>query len=169
MATIAVSEIGPTGRWRRATFFDPDQLHEALDLLDEWWVESGGPEAVARAGVAARHAYRHGSPAMLRSVLSDDFDRIDHRRIGTGTCTADEMAATLEPLGEVGGVDLVNSQLVECTDRVSLAATDFLAPDGSGWSILSVSVIDAGLFTHMEIFDPDQLGQALDLFHRLVG
>lgn len=169
LATISVGEVGPSGRWRRVTFFDPDQLHEGLDLLERWFVESGAPEAAARVGVAVRRSYRAGSATMLRSVLSDDFLRVDHRRLGTGTCTADEMAATMEPLGEVGGVDLVNSQFVEYTDRVCLAVTDFLAPDGSTWTILSVSVFDAELMTHLDIFDLEQLDQALDLFHRLAG
>ena len=169
LATIALGEIGPSGRWQRMTFFDPEQLHEALDLLEEWWLESGAPKAFARAGLALRHCFRLASPTMLRSVLSDHFRRIDHRPLGTGTCSADEMAATLEPLSEIGGVDAVISQYLECTERVSLSRTDFLASDGSMWNILSVSVIEAELLSHLEIFDANQLDHALELFHRLVG
>ena len=91
MATIALGEIGPSGRWQRMTFFDPEQLHEALDQLDEWWVESGGPGAVARADIAVRRAYRLGSPAMLRSVLSDDFDRIGYTDGTTETISKGEV------------------------------------------------------------------------------
>ncbi len=148
----------------RISWFDGDDIHAALDLLDARYIELGGPSDVVMLNQRARHAERDGDRTQASTLLAPDFHFDDRRRLGIGTMDRDEYVRT----GIVRGGHLhVDVEYVRHDNGVLLVRPRFEARDGSMWEYYVVYVMTASCFVSASIFDLDDLDAAIAEYERL--
>ncbi len=148
----------------RNSWFDVDDIHTALDLLDERYIELGGPSDVVKLNQRARHAERDGDGAGLLALLAPDFHFDDRRPLGIGTMDRDEYVRTSIILGGSLHIDV---DYVRQDAHVVLIRTRFEAQDGSVWEIHRVYNMTASSFVSISAFDLDDLDAAVTEYERL--
>jgi hypothetical protein len=164
---LVVSDV-VHGRVERSTTFEPDDLVAALrELDDEYAADMDEPEFMNWTRRMA-DAFDHGSFEDLRALVTDDFQSIDHRSLGLGPRTADEWATSIAPL--VGHHRPVTTRIVRHDDSLWLseARPQFLL-DGSEWHMMVLIRRVGHRIDCWDVFDPEQLGQALARFDELAN
>lgn len=162
---IVVSDV-VHGRVERSTTFEPDDLVAALlELDDQYAADMDEPEFLDWTRRMA-DAFDHGSFEDLRALVTDDFQSIDHRSLGLGPRTADEWATSIVPL--VGHHRPVTTRIVRHDGSLWLSEVrpQFLL-DGSEWLMMVLIRRVGHRIDCWDVFDPEQLGQALARFDEL--
>jgi class 3 adenylate cyclase/ketosteroid isomerase-like protein/tetratricopeptide (TPR) repeat protein len=164
---VVVSEV-VDGRVERSTSFGPADLLEALAELDHWYSsEIGEPrfhDFVIRVGAA----FDHGTFDDLRSLVTDDFDSVDERRLGFGRRTADEWATSVLPL--VGHHQPVTTRIVRHDGPIWLSEVrPRFALDGSEWQMLVLVEWDGHRIRRWHVFDLEQVELALARYEELIA
>ena len=149
----------------RITWFDGDDIHAALDLLDERYIALGGPSDVVMLNQRARHAERDGDRARGLALLAPEFHFDDLRRLGLGTMDRDEYVRTSITRGGHLHVDV---EYVHQDDGVLLVHLRFETRDGSVWEYYSVYTMTASSFVSFSTYDLDDLDVALAEYERLL-
>ncbi|HSM67498.1 MAG TPA: hypothetical protein VK860_14420 [Ilumatobacteraceae bacterium] len=164
---LVVSDV-VHGRVERSTTFEPDDLVAALrELDDEYAADMDEPEFMNWTRRMA-DAFDHGSFEDLRALVTDDFQSTDHRSLGLGPRTADEWATSIVPL--VGHHRPVTTRIVRHDGALWLseARPQFLL-DGSEWHMMVLIRRVGHRIDCWDVFDPEQLGQALARFDELAN
>ena len=147
------------------TWFDGDDIHAALDLLDERYIALGGPSDVVMLNQRARHAERDGDRARGLALLAPEFHFDDRRRLGLGTMDRDEYVRTSITRGGHLHVDV---EYVHQDEGVLLVHLRFETRDGSVWEYYSVYTMAASSFVSFSTYDLDDLDVALAEYERLL-
>lgn len=113
----------------------------------------------------------HWDTGAKADLLADDYLQIDHRPLGFGTMTRDDVLAATDSVEEVGGVPIA-PQIFRIGPHGTVASFRLVHADDTGdWlesfpSIFVSYTRDGKLHAH-EIFADDQLDAALDCFGHL--
>ena len=132
---LVVSEV-VDGRVERSTSFEADDLAAALTELDAWYCAEIDEPEIHDWMIRMAAAFGHGNFEDFRSLVTDDFESVDERRLGLGRRTADQWAASYVSL--VGLQHPVSCGSSGTTDRSGSAsigrASVATAPSGIRWS-----------------------------------
>jgi hypothetical protein len=148
----------------RSSEFDRDDIHTALDHLDERYIEVGGPSDIVRLNQRARHAERNGDLAQALALLDPEFRFHDRRPLGLGTMNRDEYLRT--SIVRVGHLH-IDVEYVRRDDGVLLVHLRFETRDGSVWEYYAVYEVTTSSFVSASIFDLDDLDAAITEYERL--
>lgn len=164
---LIVGRTDSDGRIVRMATFDQDRLLDALDLLDEWWEEAGGPAAAIAANRVGRRAWAVPGIDRDRHPFADDYVTVDHRLVGLGTRELEEF---LDSARFITPADIVITRYVATAEPVHFYEIRFVRhEDGFLWHALHVGRIDDDGIHEIHVFDPDQHDEAAELFERMVA
>lgn len=168
---LSVSEVDEAGRFTRSGTFDADDLANAEELLNEWWLAALDPARrdVIHVGVAFRVANDAMDQDAIAAVLADDLVYVDHRRvIGSGEQEFRDL------VGEVWPTYANRSSL--CTDIERLTEAGVVATliqtelggVATEYRSRGLMLMTNGLLQHLELFDADD-DTALTRFDELTA
>ena len=152
-------------------WFEEDQRPEAFAELDRRWDETF--DVIPRSVVNVRRwidTMTNGDVSSYRALYGDDMVSIDHRPIGLGTRSADEMAQSMAPL--LGRMDVVTIEVIAFDDQLALTLPQArVRDDDSQFKMLVVWGFDpeTDLIRNFEMFDESDRAAALTRFHELAG
>ena len=146
--------------------FDGDDIHAALDLLDERYIALGGPSHLVMLIQLVRHVERDGDRSRMLALLAPEFRFHDRRTLGLGTMDHDEYVRTSIVRGGHLHVDV---EYVRHNGGVLLLRTRFETRDGSEWDYYNVYAMTASSFVSASTFDLDDLDAAVAEFERLAA
>jgi class 3 adenylate cyclase/tetratricopeptide (TPR) repeat protein len=150
----------------RSITFGSDDLASALVRLEVDYADAVGGPGYADWMRRCDAAFTQGDEREVRALVTDDFESIDHRPIGLGRRTADEWAASIVPL--IGQHRPVVTRVVRHAGRWWLTEVrNRSLVDDSEWHMLVLGEIDGERLCRWEVFDPDQIGGALERFDEM--
>ena len=166
--TLLVTETDVHGRIAAVVLFDANDLDAALAELDRRYV--GGEAAPhGRVWTAVVEAFRSISQHELPTI-SDDFVDVDHRPvegIGSGDLLA-YLSVANDGMADsriyVERVHRVTERGVVVTHVATGTTNDGLVAE---WRLIDVLIIDGDLISRCEMFDEDDLENALARFDQL--
>lgn len=159
------------GRISQMVRFDVDQLTEALTELDRQWVDAGGPaghvERMARVVAALRSRGR----AALRDCFTDHFVSVDHRPLGMGRRSADDVVASaiIDDGSDHPGGLLFVQRWADTTDNTALVRIHIDQNDGSTWDQWVVARDDGSRYVSFDHYAANDYQAARDLFEELAA
>ncbi len=164
---LVVSEI-VDGRVERSTCFEADDLAAALIELDAWYLSEIDEPEIHDWMFRLAAAFGHGTFEDFRSLVTDDFESVDERRLGLGRRTADEWAASYVLL--VGLQHPVVTRVVRHDGPIWLS--EYWARsgvDGSEWHSLLLIERDGHRIRRSHEFDLEQAERAFARYEELVA
>lgn len=163
---LCVVEVDDTGRLQAVETFAEDELRAAYAVLEERAVDTFPPAVRSSflVGVRLGEAMHAGDAAALRTLLTEDFEALDHRALGLGVRTREQwIESTLEVLERATDMmDLVEWVHPEPHGIVYL--DNVMGHVGGGavdMSCVSLTVVRDGKVTRLESFAEDDLDLAL--------
>ncbi len=170
-AWIATLQLDDADRWMRQVNFDEEDEVAAIDLLDEWYIESegaGGAETLAahREGMARYHAKDWSG---MRAMAAPNFEFVDHRPLPWPMTGVDGLLRLMQERVEQAPDFRSRVRKLFVDARAILSIGDVVGTDEHGglqqWPVLTVYEIDAaGANRRIEYFAPEQLDAALARF-----
>ncbi|MEM9747485.1 MAG: adenylate/guanylate cyclase domain-containing protein, partial [Actinomycetota bacterium] len=156
------------GQMVALTMWSPDQLGDALDELDRRCVELGVAELVAEIGGRYRRAMAKPTLDRADLPLTDDFVTIDHRSVGLGRRTLDEVLETTRSVMPIEVMYVVRT--FENRPPFTFNEVHYVLDDGgSTWEMLQVSRIRGTELVETHTFDLDQYDEARAYFDSLTS
>jgi hypothetical protein len=155
---------------RQYVFFDPDALHDALDLLNELWSPDGMDPRHLQVESRYRRTFASGTADDFRALATDDFVFRDHRKLGMGVRGLDEYLATSGDFFGCG--EMIISEVLDWSGPVLLLRATFrlLGDDQiADPQLRTVAVSRGDRLAAQEPFDPDDLDNARARFDELVA
>jgi ketosteroid isomerase-like protein len=168
---VVVAKTDETGRMVRVVTFDPDQLHDGIELLDEWYTETlddSSARAFAIIGEFNR-AYEGGDFNRVRSMLSDEFRSTDHRLAAFEELDADGLLARMRTMREViDDVWMLTEAIHRLTDHGMVSSNRVQGSTGCEWELALLEQCDGeGLITRLDFYEVEDLDAALARFGEL--
>ena len=164
---LVVSEV-VDGRVERSTSFEADDLAAALTELDAWYCAEIDEPEIHDWMIRMAAAFGHGNFEDFRSLVTDDFESVDERRLGLGRRTADQWAASYVPL--VGLQHPVVVRVVRHDGPIWLS--EYWARfggDGSEWHSLVLIERDGHRIRRQHEFDLEQAELAVARYEELTS
>ena len=167
---FVVHEIDTEGHRVRSEWFDPGDLDAAYATLDDWYVEANEPPSGRR--LVGLDLYHDPDRAAFDTYFAPGLVVEDHRVVGHVFSTSRDAFFELVTGLRIGMVEigLRNRHVLGC-DRGALAVVDqqgaFAVDDSSQPAPFDLSVVsveevdDAGRVVRVDLYDEDQLGDAL--------
>ena len=160
------------GLVRSSSIFYSDELDEALDELDRRWAAQGDdrPEGLIAALSVVRAAIRSGEPETAQVVFHSDFVHIDHRPLGLGTRSREELLRGLpgQNTTEQQSTLMWGSQIVEWQNDRSL--TRFQMSTGAAqWEFWAIDLLEGDQIIHQETFAIDEFAAAKTRYDELAA
>lgn len=152
----------------RLALFDDDNLVDALELLEDWYLEGEGAQHAAWVDATRRYdrAFNQRDWLAVEDTLAPDLVFVDHRQIGHGVL--DGRAAYLAGVPALLEVMPTGERIcrsVEFLGAVALSCVELHGATEEGnvyeWAWCSVSLIDEqGRLSRIETFGPDEYAAA---------
>lgn len=164
---LVVSEV-VDGQVERSTSFEADDLAAALTELDAWYCAEIDEPEIYDWMIRMTAAFGHGTYEDFRSLVTDDFESVDERRLGLGRRTADQWAASYVPL--VGLQHPVVARVVKHDGPIWLSEYwAHFGGDGSEWHSLLLLERDGHRLRRQHEFDLEQAELAFARYEELVA
>jgi hypothetical protein len=160
------------GRFLRSATFDPDQFDEAIEMLDDWYVESltGDTRVAVTTGQRFIRSWTSGDVDAIESLLSDDFVCADHR---LGMFDDLDKPGMLERMRSIHEVVPGFSAYMVSTGRIcpfgGVGTGKVTSTDGFEWDIAMIMLSTGGRITRIEYFEGDDLEAAFTRFDELIA
>ena len=128
---LGVVEVDAEGRWLSSTWFDPDSLIDAVDLLDAQYLAAADRpfNAAVRTMSAGFAATNRGDWAGLPDLYAPDFALVDHRQLGWPTIDRDGVVTMMR-----GYVELVPDLILLTRKYLGQGRAALVTLDVSGTS-----------------------------------
>jgi class 3 adenylate cyclase/tetratricopeptide (TPR) repeat protein len=172
-ATVLIlGELGADGAFVRGAWFDADAVHDAIELLDEWYIAGEGAEHAVL--VAANAAWFRAMNAFdfdaMRALADPGFVYVDHRPLGTPPLDIEGFIQWQE--GYRGVANQATVVDLQVRGRVGFVSVVNRAVDAHGgevlWPFHVVGVVDAdGRTVRSEGFAVEDRAVAFERFEAL--
>ncbi len=168
-AIIATVEIDRDGLLQREVLFDPEDLPQAYELLDEWYLQSLPPSEAATFAVllAARAEWpnrdHEDDPYLRPSLIA-----VDHRLGGFGQIDRSEWLERQRSFVDVApGIGNILHRVPNVSADGVLTDYSIVDPAGNEWRFWAVYRIREGMVERVDLFDPDDWSTAASTFENL--
>jgi class 3 adenylate cyclase/ketosteroid isomerase-like protein/tetratricopeptide (TPR) repeat protein len=171
---LQVIEAGPDGRVAWTVAFDPDDYADAFAELDARYAAGEGAAAASVVRVTGRflQSVADRDWATARSCLADDFVFVDNRPASLGTHTADSWLESVRVLADVMPGMHARYRRYVCIDTDIALVDNVVMAEGAvdaHVEIANLAIVRAtdDAITHMELFPPDAIEDAIGRFEDL--
>jgi hypothetical protein len=153
---LAVTVVDDDGLIVSAETFEPEDLHDALDRVDQIQVERRGASSFLELMGRLRRVAADGDRDAAREFLAPGWTSHDERPLGLGVLDREEFLRSSVRADHA----YIVMEVIEDTGSVAFTHDRWVAPNGSQWEHLAVMTYSAGLNEVIELFALDDLATA---------